>query len=684
MDKSQTHAFRCQGYYYYSLNSGGRQSGAGSVTVLKLKEEIEGGTHAIDNTAEAEEIRIQDVKEENSVCPVRPEILPENISQRNSSEVDSHNEVEDDNAHLFCDVNIIENGNVDSAEEGGGCREGSDSDESKCKEEIKNTPEKINKVSKEKVLNQPVTNESKNDGDNPKFSCEVCLKTFSKRTYLRQHKIAHNGTRPHICLECNSKFIRSGDLTRHIKIHDRGKIIRDKQPVNILKKIAPIKETLFSCKVCSKTFTKLVYLRRHVIIHSDRRPYECKVCKNTFTRSGDLSKHMRIHTRELTKLEKEDTAIHEYAGEFVCKLCSRSFSKEFYLKQHTVVHIEKEPTTYLCDECGKAFKQRGALTQHKATHSTVKSHICSDCGKAFAFIGRLRDHLKVHAGVKPYLCNICGKAFAAREGLFAHERTHTGEKPYCCNLCPRTFATSSNYRTHMRHHTEGKRFPCTHCPTAFFTKSGLERHERLHSGVKPFACDICSVCFYTKRELIRHKLFHLGNKRFSCDRCNKSYYERQHLVIHQRTHTGERPYVCNWCSVTLLLDLPAEDGEIRTLTGFKECDELDAREWFESDGNDPGYQHLNDDEIVHQVIEDNDNGSNVRESDDNEEMDAEEAAGPSHSDAYETFQTAMNWLERQPEGTAIQLVLLKRLREMAAKKRTSSLVQKTIKDFFIQ
>nr|CAD7393677.1 unnamed protein product [Timema cristinae] len=50
-------------------------------------------------------------------------------------------------------------------------------------------------------------------------------------------------------------------------------------------------------------------------------------------------------------------------------------------------------------------------------------------------------------------------------------------------------------------------------------------------------------------------------------------------------------------------------------------------------------------------------------------MDAEEAAGPSHSDAYEAFQTAMNWLERQPERTATQLVPLKRLRDMAAKRR---------------
>nr|CAD7575285.1 unnamed protein product [Timema californicum] len=105
------------------------------------------------------------------------------------------------------------------------------------------------------------------------------------------------------------------------------------------------------------------------------------------------------------------------------------------------------------------------------------------------------------------------------------------------------------------------------------------------------------------------------------------------------------------------------------------CDELDARKWFESDGNDPGYKHLNDEEIAHQVIEDNDNGSNVRESDNDEEMDAEEA----HSDAYEAIQTAMNWLERQPEGTATQLVLLKRLRDVAAKKPYSAVRAKLFK-----
>lgn len=38
-----------------------------------------------------------------------------------------------------------------------------------------------------------------------------------------------------------------------------------------------------------------------------------------------------------------------------------------------------------------------------------------------------------------------------------------------------------------------------------------------------------------------------------------------------------------------------------------------------------------------------DDGNNVKENDDDKEMDAKEAVGP-ESDAYEAFQAAMNWI----------------------------------------
>jgi hypothetical protein len=42
----------------------------------------------------------------------------------------------------------------------------------------------------------------------------------------------------------------------------------------------------------------------------------------------------------------------------------------------------------------------------------------------------------------------------------------------------------------------------------------------------------------------------------------------------------------------------------------------------------------------------------------------------------------MKWLEKQEECDAIQLLSLKRIRDLAAKKRVSSLKQKKILDFF--
>ncbi|XP_066998609.2 gastrula zinc finger protein XlCGF57.1 isoform X2 [Anabrus simplex] len=308
----------------------------------------------------------------------------------------------------------------------------------------------------------------------------------------------------------------------------------------------------FRCKMCSKTFRKKIYLKRHEVIHSGKRPFSCNRCGSSFSRTGDLAKHLRIHERDknLTDASMKSQDLTELDvkcddNELTCKVCCRSFAKQYYLKQHLVVH--SETSTYLCEECGKSFYRRGALTQHKATHTGLKAHSCNVCNRAFAFLGRLKEHQRLHTGIKSFLCNICGKSFSTKEGLLSHERTHSGEKPFICTICGKQFATSSNLRTHVRHHTEGKRFPCSVCGTAFFTKSGLERHARLHTGLKPFSCEVCSLTFYTKREMIRHNAYHLGNKRFSCDKCNKSYFERQHLVIHQRSHTGERPYACNWC-----------------------------------------------------------------------------------------------------------------------------------------
>lgn len=120
-------------------------------------------------------------------------------------------------------------------------------------------------------------------------------------------------------------------------------------------------------------------------------------------------------------------------------------------------------------------------------------------------------------------------------------------------------------------------------------------------------------------------------------------------------------------------------GEIvdlcQAIPGFEECDVTDATEWINSDKNDPGYQIYNEDEILSIVTEEN-------ESEESSEDEETSDLGPSHADAFSSLEMAMNWYERQPECCLPQLMVLKQIRDLAAKKRTSSLVQKKMTDFF--
>lgn len=119
---------------------------------------------------------------------------------------------------------------------------------------------------------------------------------------------------------------------------------------------------------------------------------------------------------------------------------------------------QRERRCYKCDDCGKSYRQRSALSKHRRTHTGEKPYKCDQCGKAFGQRSHLIGHQRVHTGVKPYKCKECGKGFSGRSGLVQHLRIHTGEKPFECERCGRPFRVSSALIRHQRIHTAQK--PC--------------------------------------------------------------------------------------------------------------------------------------------------------------------------------------------------------------------------------
>lgn len=120
------------------------------------------------------------------------------------------------------------------------------------------------------------------------------------------------------------------------------------------------------------------------------------------------------------------------------------------------------------------------------------------------------------------------------------------------------------------------------------------------------------------------------------------------------------------------------------IPGFSECGQDDVEAWINNSADDPGYQVLNDEEIVAivqneecaDIIKDDDSGSN-----DEEQEQAEN--GPTHAEAFLALETAMAWCERQSECNIIDVLQIKRMRDIAAKKRLSSMIQKRIEDYFL-
>ncbi|GFV18216.1 uncharacterized protein TNCV_170191 [Trichonephila clavipes] len=85
------------------------------------------------------------------------------------------------------------------------------------------------------------------------------------------------------------------------------------------------------------------------------------------------------------------------------------------------------------------------------------------------------------------------------------------------------------------------------------------------------------------------------------------------------------------------------------------------------DAEDCGFQMLNDDEIVTSVQKESDPVDD--EMDEDEDINTESSKGPSNADAFSALETAMEWYGQQSECYPTQQLLLKRIRDLAAKKR---------------
>ncbi|NWT05950.1 ZN142 protein, partial [Mionectes macconnelli] len=283
----------------------------------------------------------------------------------------------------------------------------------------------------------------------PHLECSTCKETFATREALEEHKMQHFS---HRCELCSFAAKERQQLVRHYMESHEPPTPQDKPLHCPFCDFACRHQLVFDqhmkghggtrvykCSDCEYTTKNRQKITWHIRIHTGEKPYKCHLCKYACADPSRLKYHMRIHKEE---------------RKYLCPDCGYKCKWVNQLKYHMTKHTGLKP--YRCDECEYCTNRADALRVHKETrHQEARSFICEQCGKAFKTRFLLKTHLKKHSEEKPYVCNACGRAFRWAAGLRHHYLTHTNEHPFFCRYCPYKAKQKFQVIKHIqRHHPE--------------------------------------------------------------------------------------------------------------------------------------------------------------------------------------------------------------------------------------
>ncbi|GFT98155.1 zinc finger protein 782 [Nephila pilipes] len=324
------------------------------------------------------------------------------------------------------------------------------------------------------------------------------------RPRTRQRKVDANQPKKEVKKEANSKEPTKKKRTTLFKN------LEDELDCCIKRKLRTgyVNDRAFRCtrSGCGHRFTSDSNLNYHYSSHSTvGKPFMCPECREEHDHWRGLAMHLwREHTIDID--------LHS------CTECPYKTFSFFKLDNHRKIHSDER--AYVCDTCGKGFKQISQLRNHIVIHLDRKNlpekrwyseQECDICGRKFSDTKCLRKHQQaVHSKLKPYICSYCGHLSARKAMLELHMRQHTGEKPFLCEHCDYRTGDHNSLRRHRMRHTGDKPYKCPHCPYACIQAISYKTHLRnKHPGLGGlYSCTFCTFKSVSKENYLNHMSDH--------------------------------------------------------------------------------------------------------------------------------------------------------------------------------
>ncbi|XP_060726841.1 zinc finger protein 1035 [Tachysurus vachellii] len=354
--------------------------------------------------------------------------------------------------------------------------------------------------------------------DHLKERCPHCSKRFQYRSVLLRHLHSHLGKQQFACNHCNQKYSNKSSCQQHealcdgvLRQHEAKSLNESEETKHIpgLQSASSLKECTviigengeeLKCNFCTKTFTKPRNLRRHILTHTEVKPYRCKTCENCFSRYDHLKYHQNRCRGKKQQLDVNLEQKAHHAGS--------------QAKKHT------QSDVFECSSCSKTFSSHTNLTRHfSMLHSTFKPFSCKRCGSGFTS----QDNLKRHS-------------VRVNCSMSSAECLEQGKMPTALNTQVQSCRETSKLMQRIEGHFSNKwKFPCEYCPRRFKTQTQLKMHTRLHTGEKPFGCASCDERFIRRDYLKRHLTKCSGKRqgpKVLCDKCG-GLFTQEALEQHQ-------------------------------------------------------------------------------------------------------------------------------------------------------
>ena len=320
------------------------------------------------------------------------------------------------------------------------------------------------------------------DENRMQYACEICGHTFNQKSNKIQHvRVVHEHKYDFECQACGKQFSTNYLMHAHAEGCDGKR--KDKELQNITdpmiqektdfspqlnpkKNIAPKKyhKRDLDCGACGKSFTKMVFMKRHnEEMHGGR--YACEECGKSFASLTSKNRHVKI--------------VHEHNKDFECDKCG----KKFGYKQKMLLHAE------VCQELRSTELQKFFQAVANILKVNGNVDIIPESQKVLK-LEDVGDKVEIKKYVtlpskKVFECGVCGKRFTQKADMAAHTATvHEERKDFQCKICGEKFGKVSTLQRHVCRVAQNVDYKCEICSKTLFSNQKLKLHVRICHGVK--------------------------------------------------------------------------------------------------------------------------------------------------------------------------------------------------------